>query len=154
MTRLRHQILGDDRVLLTVGGATPHTFHIAPAEARRFAWAVLSDLDPDGVYDAGAEAAPPESRTSANNERADFGSQLAAIFEALGRLPLNTNQIAMRVGISRKIAAVQLCRMATRGGAVRVVRGSAYVPGTWVRGDVSPDQWRLRRVEIRSAAHG
>jgi len=61
--RLRHQVLEDGRVLVTVlgagerGAAPALCVRLDPAAVKAFAWGLLADLDPEEAYEAGAPLA-------------------------------------------------------------------------------------------------
>lgn len=52
--RIRHQLGDDGRVLVTMTAAAGWAgfVHLEPEEIKRFCWAVLSDLDPDGAEES------------------------------------------------------------------------------------------------------
>jgi hypothetical protein len=150
VTALRHQILDDDRVLVTVSGDVPAHFRVSVAEAKRFAWSMLADLDPEGAEEAGYVAAAPvpfPARSHEDKDRATWGTQIEAIIGFLKTVPhADTNEISRAIGVNRQQCAVQLCRMRDRGHVACLRRGVAGIPAVWSVGAVSVEQWRLRNV--------
>lgn len=155
MTALRHQILDDDRVLVVATGDTPQHFRITVAEAKRFAWSLLADLDIDGAVEAGyvVEAPSLVSRAREEKDRSGWGTQMDAIADVLASVEeASTTQIACSIGVNRQQVAVQMCRMRDRGHAVCVQTGTAGIPAVWKRGPVGLREWRLRKVKRLVAA--
>lgn len=91
--RLRHQILDDGRVLVSLGagvGGRPPASGVMTAEAAKaFAWGLLADLDPDEAHRAGAPlaafgpVAPPErAGSSLKGLRKPPGPMVRAVLAA------------------------------------------------------------------------
>lgn len=94
--RLRHQVLEDGRVLVTVlrAGAAALCVRLDGAAAKAFAWGLLADLDPEEAHQAGGPLSvlPPvasASRTPARARPARPAS--AAALRVLGACPLRAD---------------------------------------------------------------
>jgi len=149
--RLRHQLQGDGRVLITTGGDRPMMLHVPSSEAKRFAWAMLADLDPDGAEEAGspvqAVCAPV---VGAGDRRAPWGSQIEAIAAMLDEGPMDTAAVARALDVSRNHASVLLSRLKACGVIEMTKAGRPHSPATWQLGPVSYAEW----VEIRNGRLG
>lgn len=130
--RLAHQLLDDDRVLISFVGST-HAARVNASEARRFAWALLNDLDPEEADANGYTPPPPEDKRRCLSER-DYrpgGWQQREVLEAIRAGYVKSPQIANRLGVSSTQTCVQLNRLMHAGKVRKVVPGKSYSPGIW-----------------------
>lgn len=131
MTKLAHQVLDDDRVFVTVPGRSM-SCHVTSAEARRFAWALLADLDPAEADSLGyvAPAIVLNGRCLTEDPfRGKRAWQLREILNVLRGGPSTCARIAGRLAMSREQTSVQLNRLQHRGHAVkagRTMEGGAH----------------------------
>lgn len=133
MTRLAHQLLDDERVVISAVGRAM-SCHVSMAEARRFAWALLADLDPAEADAMGYQAPAILMLSRAQAEESLRGrgawqrrSVLSVLFE--GRA--TCAYVAMRVGTSRAQASVQLNRLQHLGYVVKAARMAAGKAFHW-----------------------
>lgn len=144
--RMRHQLV-DGRVLITAAGEYPTVVHVSPAEAKRFAWAILSDLEPDEAFHAGApnggDATSLEPR--APGKRAPWGSQARAIIGALVSGHKDTRRIAEAAATSTHQAAVQLSKLKSAGVVAIVEPGRAGQPAVWGLNREAYGPWLAKR---------
>lgn len=129
MNELRHQILDDGRVLITLKGQIAR---LQPSEVKRFAWAVLNDLEPEEA-DLSGYVAPivdfAASRVSNDHHRGPW-QQLAILTLLLGG-PLYTTNISRKAAVGRNHAAIQLGRLAKRDLVECMIKGRSYSPSLW-----------------------
>lgn len=129
MNELRHEILDDGRVLVTLKGQIAR---LPPNEVKRFAWAVLNDLDPEEADNAGYVAPVIVLEREAKAEGAGRGPwQLAAILGELCNGELFTTNISARLKVDRTQCAIQLARLRTRGLVRCKKPGRSYSPALW-----------------------
>jgi hypothetical protein len=129
MIALRHQILEDGRVLVTLKGQIAR---LSPNEVKRFAWAVLNDLDPEEADNSGYVAAPIMLGSDRPPEVVGKGAwQLMAILERLAQGEAYTTNVSAKLVISRSHAAIQLGRLLKRGWVNRISEGRACWPALW-----------------------
>lgn len=117
MTRLRHQIL-DTGVLITGEAAgRPVALRVTETEAKRFAWSLLNDLDPE--------------EDDAFQPRVPVGQQRLAILKALAVKPLDTAAVGKIIVRSTPHAAVVLSKMKSQGLVAITRPGVAGLPAMW-----------------------
>src|SRR3954454_2961635 len=112
MSRVRHTQNRDGSITLAVhDGHLTEKYNLPATEARRLAWAILADLDPDEALLAQSEAAPaaPAHRPcqcGAGPKLAHKpGSKTRVILEALARGPSDCPPLGKLIDRSNKIAA-------------------------------------------------
>lgn len=149
MTTLRHQIQ-DERVLIVAACERPVSLHVSPREARRFAWALLADLDPEEAEAAGYVPPEPVQRrraSAADGHTAPGPWQLNEILRLLkDQGGLTVVQVADRIGVAKAHAAVQLSRLKRRGYVKQDGRGRAHYPANYSLTD--PNRWTLGEAAI------
>lgn len=117
MTRLRHQIL-DSGVLITGEAAgRPVSLRVTETEAKRFAWAILADLDPQDDL--------------ADRPRARAGQQRSAVLRALASRPVNTAGLASVIERTVHHTAVVTNALQAKGLIRCVERGIPNTPAIW-----------------------
>lgn len=147
--RLFHR-LEDEAVLLgfRVSSSQPAVVKVTQSEAKRFAWAILADLDPEEAQTAGSPLSEPVPRargTAHARERTAFATQPRAILAFLRNGKADTRRIAVAVDISTQQAAVVLCNMAKRGLVTRLTRGLAGYPAIWQAGPTTIEAYEAAK---------
>jgi len=129
MSLVRHQLLDDGRVLIVCVNGSTHSIRVSLSEAKRFAWALLSDLDPDGVFE---HEAPPSKQKKLKEP-----PQALQLLRILCRRDMTTPDLGMAIGTTRNQAAVVLHRLKELD-LVRVVMSGgnrveeiSRAPNTW-----------------------
>lgn len=135
---LRYALAPDgDFVSVTVAPSQglPITHRVDPAEARRFAWSMLNDLDPDGVGDV---ASPFEHRLG-EHERVPHGYQRWAVLVAILHGVNRSVMIAQHLNMPRAPTSTTLSQLRAAG----FVRKSAAPIGhasIWSLTDLGEDR--------------
>lgn len=130
--RLSHQILDDDRVLISCVGRMMLVY-VPAAEARRFAWALLADLDPAEADFLGYTPPTMVSRNGVLKERErKVGPwQRIEVLDAIKRGSTTAPKISMRLGLNQMQVSVQLNKLCRIGHVRKITIGRSYHPGTW-----------------------
>jgi hypothetical protein len=132
LTKLAHQLLPDDRVFVSAVGRSM-SCHISAAEARRFAWALLADLDPAEADFLGYS---PPTLTLSNGrlrerEWRPGPWQRIAVLQAIVDGKDVAPRIGDYIGTTRGQASVQLCKLLKLGLVEKLSIGRSYYPGKW-----------------------
>ncbi len=125
MIRLRHEI-SDDGVTLCFGS---QRVRVTETEAKRFAWGILADLDPDETVSAGGELPPVAhvpSEVRRGGRRAKGPSQVERVLTAISGGASTTAQVALATGLPSGVVAARVSAMQERG---LVLRANPYGPG-------------------------
>lgn len=140
--RLRHQLLDDDRVLVTLVGPTPSFARVPQSEIKRFCWAVLADLDPVAtrpfVLPTGAVAGQKTSTAAVYEHR------VGVVLTALAGGPKTTPEIGQMLDVRADIGKRSLENM-QREGLVKSKRGTR-TNAPWVWSITSEGRKRLSEV--------
>ena len=121
MALLRHEIISETIVALTFGapGEPTRTVIASPNEAKRFAWGLLADLDPDEA----SEPAPPKPR---RYRQGSGRLHTAAVLDAIRRDDLNVVALAAACETSRGTIYREIRRLEQAGRIRRTQGGSRY----------------------------
>lgn len=129
MAKLRHQLLDDDRVLISVVGQQ-NSVRVESSEAKRFAWALLADLEPDEAGKAGY-IEPTQPHYSDYRPKMAVGGQRAEILDALRAGYTTSVAIGNHLGIPSRQVAVRLSKLKAAGQVVMIAPGRPGNPGKW-----------------------
>lgn len=122
MAGLRHQVLEDNRVLISLVSMTPASTRVTASEARRFAYGLLADLeDPSPLK----RNAPVKSRKTENLDR-----RRAEAMRALSVRSLSTNEIAERLKVNHSAAYDTMASLG-RKGLVSQKKGGGGTSSIW-----------------------
>lgn len=143
MSALRYQLLDDGRILVTLNRQIAR---LEPHEIKRFAWGVLSDLDPEGAAAEGYQAAPivlaDSDAKTRDTRRGPW--QIVAILRDLAEHPhARVIDVARRTCCHYKTIGVQLSRLKTKGWVQMSASGRAYLPATWIATDAGLQALKL-----------
>lgn len=133
MTKLAHEVLDDDRVFVSVVGRSM-SCHVSTSEARRFAWALLSDLDPAEADSLGyvAPAVIVQGRSLSEEPVRGRGAwQQREVLSVLRGGSTTCAHISARLGLNRNQTSVQLNRLQHRGHAVKAGRTTEGLAFFW-----------------------
>lgn len=130
--RLSHQLLDDDRVLVSCVGRAM-SIYVPAAEARRFAWALLADLDP---AEADFLGYTPPTMVSRNGQMVEQARKVGPwqrieVLDAIRKGSDTAPKISMRLGLAQMHASVQLNKLHRLGFVSKVTVGRSYYPGIW-----------------------
>lgn len=119
MTRLRHEI-ESDAVALVIGD---RRIRVTPTEAKRFAWGLLADLDPDEADKCGGS----EIDWSADYRDGELPyrapTQAMKVLAAVQRGARTCAEIAERTGLRSGIAGPRASMLVDRGYLTRIDGG-------------------------------
>lgn len=136
---LRHQLQDDERVLVTVGGAVPVSIHVQASEAKRFAWGLLADLDPDQYEELGPRPEVERDNRVARLQRAfkltpTAAGLLLALYDASGAL-VSFGALDLAMGSGRKRDEDRRTEsVRVIASTVRRALGKRSVMSVWGRG--------------------
>jgi DNA-binding HxlR family transcriptional regulator len=140
MHKARHTLNRDGSITLAIRpdhGSLTEEFRLPGAVAKRLAWAILADLDPEEAAQAAAEAAPqgtlqPRCNCGCGPKLAHKpGSKTRTILEAMARGLATTDALAREIDRSPKIAASFVSHLVRDGLAERSDGGWKGQPGQW-----------------------
>lgn len=130
--RLSHQLLDDDRVLVSCVGRAM-SVHIAASEARRFAWSLLADLDPAEADFLGYT--PPvlvmRGGVAVERTRGTGPWQRIDVLDAIRSGKDTAPKISAFIGLNQAQTGVQLNKLMKLGFVSKVTIGRAHSAGVW-----------------------
>lgn len=150
LARIKHQ-LSDGEVLLAIENGGTRIVRISEHEAKRLAWALLSDLDPTEVPDSVFDDPDADIRQMDK-------SQCELALGVLSSGPTTTWDVANRIGTTRNQAAVVLNRAKERGlvsvlTKAKVTMGFGRTQNVWQITDAGKFQLHIYdQVNMKFAA--
>ena len=152
LAKIKHQLNPDGGVTLAIINGGTRIVQITEDDAKRLAWAILSDLEPEEALRVDWE--DPAVKDLRQMDK----SQCEMALEILDDGPTATSNIGDRVGITRNQAAVVLNRAKERGLVKVIMRakltlGFGRTQNVWAITDAGRLQLALyRQVNTRFAA--
>jgi hypothetical protein len=117
--KLRYVVVADGvAVSFLRDGAHVASLTVTESEAKRFAWAILADLDPDGVCDVQIDAS---ARPLSPGRK--YSTSLG-ILRALQDAPAKAADICAATGIDTKYISARVIACIERGWAQRIDEGT------------------------------
>lgn len=127
---LRHALLPDG-VVLVFGS---HERVVSFSEAKRFAWAILADLDPEEAEACGLPAPPVATRAAADSDEPGeryYGSRRLAYLGSLTSGPKRAREVAETVCEDTGVINARLAHLHALGLVARVSGGGKGTKVTW-----------------------